>query len=68
MLYEEKILPLGKDITAVGICSLNNGAFEIKASKDLPCFLYVDLPLKTSIDYALCVSLLDHDMFILSHD
>ncbi|KAG6428847.1 hypothetical protein SASPL_106886 [Salvia splendens] len=57
MLYEEKILPLGKDITAVGICSLNNGAFEIKASKDLPCFLsaltkdqlVVDLSFKTKV-------------------
>ncbi|XP_047963043.1 E3 ubiquitin-protein ligase SPL2-like isoform X2 [Salvia hispanica] len=39
MLYEEKILPLGKDITAVGICSLKNGGFEIKSSKDLPYFL-----------------------------
>lgn len=39
MLDEEKILPLGKKITAVGICSLRNGAFELKSCKDLPYFL-----------------------------
>ncbi|XP_042023924.1 E3 ubiquitin-protein ligase SPL2-like [Salvia splendens] len=57
MLYEEKILPLGKDITAVGICSLKNGGFEIKSSKDLPYFLsaltkdqlVADLSFKTKV-------------------
>lgn len=39
MLDEEKILPLQKEITAVGICSLRNGAFELKSCKDLPYFL-----------------------------
>ncbi|KAK6125022.1 hypothetical protein DH2020_016272 [Rehmannia glutinosa] len=39
LLYEEKILPLGKDITAVGICNLKNGIPEIKSCKDLPYFL-----------------------------
>lgn len=39
LLDEEKILPLGKDITAVGICSFKNGIAEIKSCKDLPYFL-----------------------------
>ena len=39
LLDEEKILPLGKDITAVGVCSLKNGNFEIDSCKDLPYFL-----------------------------
>ncbi|GMQ08159.1 hypothetical protein CsSME_00052014 [Camellia sinensis var. sinensis] len=39
LLDEEKILPLGKDITAVGICSLKDGIPEIKSCKDLPYFL-----------------------------
>ncbi|XP_059642448.1 E3 ubiquitin-protein ligase SPL2-like [Cornus florida] len=39
LLDEEKILPLGKDITAVGICSLKEGIAEIKSCKDLPYFL-----------------------------
>ena len=39
LLDEEKILPVGKDITAVGLCSLKNGIAEIKSCKDLPYFL-----------------------------
>jgi len=39
LLDEEKILPLGKDITAVGHCSLKNGIAEIKSCKDIPYFL-----------------------------
>ncbi|XP_057977787.1 E3 ubiquitin-protein ligase SPL2 [Malania oleifera] len=39
LLDEERILPLGKDISAVGICSLKNGIPEIKSCKDLPYFL-----------------------------
>ncbi|CAJ1950769.1 unnamed protein product [Sphenostylis stenocarpa] len=57
LLDEEKILPLGKDITAVGLCSLNNGIAEIKSCKDLPYFLsdlskdqmILDLSIKTKI-------------------
>ncbi|KAL2336432.1 hypothetical protein Fmac_010878 [Flemingia macrophylla] len=57
LLDEEKILPLGKDITAVGLCSLKNGIAEIKSCKDLPYFLsdlskdqmIVDLSIKTKI-------------------
>ncbi|KAL8043438.1 hypothetical protein ABFX02_09G119700 [Erythranthe guttata] len=41
LLYEEKILPLGKDITAVGICNLKNGIPEIKSCEDLPYFLSI---------------------------
>ncbi|XP_014629116.2 E3 ubiquitin-protein ligase SPL2-like isoform X3 [Glycine soja] len=41
LLDEEKILPLGKNITAVGLCSLKNGIAEIKSCKDLPYFLFV---------------------------
>ncbi|EPS62392.1 hypothetical protein M569_12398 [Genlisea aurea] len=39
LLYEEKILPVGKDVTAVGICHLKDGIPEIKSCKDLPFFL-----------------------------
>nr|GMC53871.1 E3 ubiquitin-protein ligase SPL2 [Ipomoea batatas] len=39
LLHEEKILPLGKDITAVGICSSIRGIPEIKSSNSLPYFL-----------------------------
>lgn len=39
LLDEEKILPLGKDITAVGVFSFKNGIPEIKSCKDLPYFL-----------------------------
>ncbi|KAL5583647.1 hypothetical protein UlMin_016089 [Ulmus minor] len=39
LLDEEKILPLGKDVTAVGVCSFKNGVPEIKSCKDLPYFL-----------------------------
>ncbi|KAK4791837.1 hypothetical protein SAY86_032250 [Trapa natans] len=39
LLDEEKILPLGKDITAVGLCSMRKGIPEIKSCKDLPYFL-----------------------------
>jgi len=39
LLDEEKILPLGKDITAVGVCSLRDGIPEIKSCKNLPYFL-----------------------------
>ncbi|KAL0341837.1 UNVERIFIED_CONTAM: E3 ubiquitin-protein ligase SPL2 [Sesamum calycinum] len=57
LLYEEKILPLGKDITAVGICNIKNGIPEIKSCKDLPYFLtdltkdqlVADLSFKTKV-------------------
>lgn len=39
LLDEEKILPLGKDISAVGLCRLRDGIAEIKSCKDLPYFL-----------------------------
>ncbi|KZV46224.1 mitochondrial ubiquitin ligase activator of NFKB 1 [Dorcoceras hygrometricum] len=39
LLDEEKILPLGKDVTVVGICSFRDGIPEIKSCKDLPYFL-----------------------------
>ncbi|CAH8392672.1 unnamed protein product [Eruca vesicaria subsp. sativa] len=39
MLDVEKILPTGRDLTAVGICSFNNGVPEIKSCQDLPYFL-----------------------------
>lgn len=39
LLDEEKILPLGKDISAVGVCYSKNGIPEIKSCKDLPYFL-----------------------------
>lgn len=57
LLDEEKLLPLGKDITAVGICSLKDGITEIRSCKDLPYFLsdltkdrmVVDLAFKTKV-------------------
>uniref|UniRef100_A0A2P2IQH1 RING-type E3 ubiquitin transferase n=2 Tax=Rhizophora mucronata TaxID=61149 RepID=A0A2P2IQH1_RHIMU len=39
LLDEEKILPLGKDISAVGTCCSKDGIPEIKSCKDLPYFL-----------------------------
>lgn len=42
LLDEEKILPVGKDITAVGFLALTpDGHPVIKSCKRLPCFLYV---------------------------
>ncbi|KAL6953604.1 RING-type E3 ubiquitin transferase [Sarracenia purpurea var. burkii] len=57
LLDEEKILPLGKDITAVGICTLKDGIAEIRSCKDLPYFLsdmtkdrmVVDLAFRTKV-------------------
>ncbi|KAH7565580.1 hypothetical protein JRO89_XS09G0230100 [Xanthoceras sorbifolium] len=57
VLDEEKVLPLGKNISAIGICDFKNGIPEIKACKDLPYFLTemtkdqveVDLADKTKI-------------------
>ncbi|KAG5248766.1 hypothetical protein OIU76_004546 [Salix suchowensis] len=39
VLHEEKILPLGKRISAIGICTSEDGIPEIKSCKDLPYFL-----------------------------
>ncbi|KAJ0724694.1 putative transcription factor C2H2 family [Helianthus annuus] len=39
LLDEEKILPVGKEITAVGLVSLKNGTPEVSACNDLPFFL-----------------------------
>ncbi|KAK9060526.1 hypothetical protein SSX86_021230 [Deinandra increscens subsp. villosa] len=39
LLDEEKILPVGKEITAVGLVSLKNGTPEVMACNDLPFFL-----------------------------
>lgn len=39
LLDEEKILPLGKEITAVGVCTSSSGTPEIKACNYLPFFL-----------------------------
>ncbi|KAK4726476.1 hypothetical protein R3W88_031393 [Solanum pinnatisectum] len=57
VLDEEKTLPLGKDITAVGVCSSKDGILEIKSCEDLPYFLsdmtkdqmLVDLAFKTKV-------------------
>ncbi|KAJ4717783.1 Mitochondrial ubiquitin ligase activator of NFKB [Melia azedarach] len=57
VLDEEKILPLGKNISAIGSCSFKNGIPEIKSCKDLPYFLteltkdqmVVDLAYRTKI-------------------
>lgn len=39
LLDEEKILPVGKKITAIGICTARNGEIEIKSCQELPYFL-----------------------------
>ncbi|MQL87717.1 hypothetical protein Taro_020254 [Colocasia esculenta] len=39
LLDEEKILPVGTEVTAIGLCSLHDGNLEIKPSDDLPYFL-----------------------------
>ncbi|EEF40994.1 ubiquitin-protein ligase, putative [Ricinus communis] len=57
LLDEEKILPLGKEINAVGLCGSKNGILEITSCKDLPFFLsdlskeqmVVDLAFKTKV-------------------
>ncbi|KAK3220300.1 hypothetical protein Dsin_014270 [Dipteronia sinensis] len=57
VLDEEKVLPLGKNISAIGICNFKNGIPEIKSCEDLPYFLtemtkdqvVVDLADKTKI-------------------
>lgn len=57
VLDEEKILPVGEEITAVGICRTQHGTLEIKSCPELPCFLSnmtkdeieADLAVKTSI-------------------
>ncbi|XP_043707274.1 E3 ubiquitin-protein ligase SPL2-like [Telopea speciosissima] len=57
LLDEEKILPLGKEISAVGVCRLQDGTPEIKSCKDLPFFLsdmtkdqmVVDLAFRTKV-------------------
>ncbi|KAF7112196.1 hypothetical protein RHSIM_RhsimUnG0257000 [Rhododendron simsii] len=41
LLDEEKILPLGKDINAVGIRPFREGIVEIKSCYDLPRFLLI---------------------------
>ncbi|OVA12010.1 zinc finger protein [Macleaya cordata] len=59
VLDEEKVLSLGKEISAVGIPSLENGIPQIKSCQDLPCFLsemtkdqmVVDLAYKTNFLY-----------------
>ncbi|PKA63993.1 ATP-dependent Clp protease proteolytic subunit 4, chloroplastic [Apostasia shenzhenica] len=39
ILDEEKILPVGKELTAVGFCRMQNGGLEMKSCSDLPYFL-----------------------------
>ncbi|PIA33413.1 hypothetical protein AQUCO_04100086v1 [Aquilegia coerulea] len=38
-LLEVKLLPLGKEITAIGFCSLQDGNLQIKACENIPYFL-----------------------------
>ncbi|PKI41637.1 hypothetical protein CRG98_037944 [Punica granatum] len=57
LLEVEKILPPGKDISAVGLCVMKSGIPEIKSCKDLPYFLtemskdqmIVNLALRTKV-------------------
>ncbi|RZC91174.1 hypothetical protein C5167_027238 [Papaver somniferum] len=39
LLDEEKVLSIGRQISAVGISSSKDGVPQIKSSQDLPCFL-----------------------------
>ncbi|KAF7041057.1 hypothetical protein CFC21_050893 [Triticum aestivum] len=39
LLDEEKILPIGKEITAIGLCRLKNRSVEISSCPELPYFL-----------------------------
>ncbi|KAK9155636.1 hypothetical protein Sjap_003116 [Stephania japonica] len=39
LLNEERILPVGKEVTALGACYLNDGILHIKSFQDLPYFL-----------------------------
>ncbi|XP_068659496.1 E3 ubiquitin-protein ligase SPL2 isoform X2 [Aristolochia californica] len=39
LLDEQKILPVGQEVTAVGICRSQDGVLEIKSSKEIPYFL-----------------------------
>ncbi|KAL5706069.1 RING-type E3 ubiquitin transferase [Ranunculus cassubicifolius] len=39
LLDEEKLLPLGQEISAVGICNAQDGAPHIKSCKEFPFFL-----------------------------
>ncbi|KAK9131387.1 hypothetical protein Sjap_011874 [Stephania japonica] len=39
LLNEEKILPIGKEVTAVGSCYLKEGIPQIESCKDIPYFL-----------------------------
>lgn len=52
LLDEEKILPVGKEITAVGFCSTRDGTLEIKSCSDLPYFLsnLTKVEIETSLD------------------
>ncbi|KAL9247263.1 hypothetical protein vseg_020712 [Gypsophila vaccaria] len=57
LVDEEKVLPLGKEVTAVGVCSSNDGALLIKSCRNLPYFLcdltkdqmLIELSLRTKI-------------------
>ncbi|KAJ4917958.1 E3 Ubiquitin ligase family protein [Raphanus sativus] len=52
MVDVEKILPPERDLTAVGICSFNNGVPEIKSCQHLPYFLSEMTKDKMIIDLA----------------
>ncbi|CAM0871567.1 unnamed protein product [Alopecurus aequalis] len=39
LLDEEKILPIGKELTAIGLCRVNNRNVEITSCPDIPFFL-----------------------------
>lgn len=39
VIDEKRILPLGSEISAVGVCTYKSGVPEIRSCKDLPYFL-----------------------------
>ena len=59
LLEEEKILPVGKEISVLELHKLNDeGVTEIKLSRELPCFLSELTKAEVEADLALNVKIL----------
>ena len=59
LLDEEKILPVGKEISVLELHKLNDeGVIEIKLSRELPCFLSELTKAEVEADLALNVKIL----------
>ncbi|KAI4381833.1 hypothetical protein MLD38_007868 [Melastoma candidum] len=53
VIDEERILPLGSEISAVGVCTYKTGVPEIRSCKDLPYFLIEKTKDEMLVDLAL---------------